>query len=502
MNIRTRLNIQVVVVVSVLLGAFGLYGYNKEKSRLQGQMLQQVNDAVARLAVSLPGPLWNFELQFAVDSLESEMGSKWLRAIVVRDKGGKALVARGRDETGEIAEIKEYPIEDDFTITKRLSFEQNEVGTVAVFGDDGAMHDALSGLLRFTLIQIIVLDISIVAVLMFLMSRTVISRLDEITRAVSDMAEGDGDLTQRLDTSKNDEIAELADGVNRFVEKLHATISSVVEVSNELLECAESSQGIARETNDGIHRQQNELDQVATAVTRMAGSNQGVEAHARQSSEFTAEVSERANEGSAVVSRTMEMIHQLSDEMVQAAGVIEALQKDSESIGTVIVVIRGIAEQTNLLALNAAIEAARAGEQGRGFAVVADEVRTLASRTQQSTEEIQAIIERLQNSTGEAVGVMARSRENADSAVKEVVTAGDTIRTITEAVEKIREMAAEIASASREQRELAEEIESKVRCIGEVAEASVRNMDRTTRSNERLHGLSGRLQSLMNQFRI
>jgi len=211
---------------------------------------------------------------------------------------------------------------------------------------------------------------------------------------------------------------------------------------------------------------------------------------------------EEMDKGSQVVTRTVDRISQLAAEVGQSADIIQQLAKDSESVGGVLDVIRGIADQTNLLALNAAIEAARAGEQGRGFAVVADEVRTLAGRTQQSTQEIQEMIERLQTGAVSAVDTMERGRENAQASVCDAALAGHSLESITSSVTSIRDVNTQVASAAEEQSAVAEEIKGSIINISEIAERTALGAQETSRASEHLAELSNRLQSLVGGFKI
>ncbi len=502
MQIRTRLNLQVVIVVTIVIAGLGVYTHQKERGQLLHSLQSQVGEAAERLSASLPGPLWNFELQFAVDSIESELRSEGLQAVAVRDKDGKLLLSRIKTADGSLTDPKQAPDLDTVNRKRALEFEGKPVGSVIVYADEKGVREKLKELLWFTILQIVILDITIVVVLALLVARTVIRPLQVINTAVSDIAEGEGDLVARLPASGDDEISELAAGINRFVEKLHGTITEVVRVAENLLECAERSESIALQSGDGIHLQQKAVKQVSQSVAEMSRSTDGVAEHANSASTFTSEVNSRATESSAIVSHTMQIMQSLASDTEEAGHVMQVLQSEGENIGSVIVVIRGIAEQTNLLALNAAIEAARAGEQGRGFAVVADEVRTLASRTQQSTEEIQKIIERLQESTTKAVAVMNKSRGNANAAVDEVSTANDSIMTITQAVEKINEMANEIAQLAHAQRDMTTSIDKQVVDISSVADSSVANVEKTMAANAQVRQLAERMKELMAHFRI
>ncbi|NHZ69797.1 MAG: methyl-accepting chemotaxis protein, partial [Thermotogales bacterium] len=255
-------------------------------------------------------------------------------------------------------------------------------------------------------------------------------------------------------------------------------------------------------TREGVQRQKSEIDQVATAMTEMAATVQEVARNAATAAGAARDANEEAGSGKRVVKETIQAINSLAGEVQSASDVINQLAADSEAIGGVLDVIRGIAEQTNLLALNAAIEAARAGEQGRGFAVVADEVRTLAQRTQTSTQEIQSMIEKVQSGARNAVNVMESGREQAAGSVSKAGEAGTSLETINSAVSAINDMNMQIASAAEEQSAVAEEINRNIVNIGIVADETADGSNKIANANEDLVRLGGQLQSIVSMFKV
>ncbi|WP_410017175.1 methyl-accepting chemotaxis protein [Pseudomonas sp. 5P_3.1_Bac2] len=251
-----------------------------------------------------------------------------------------------------------------------------------------------------------------------------------------------------------------------------------------------------------MQKQLAEIELVATAVHEMTATAQDVARNATLAAESANNADLAANQGKHTVQQTASAISALAQEMGRAVGVVQTLAKDSENINAILVAIRGIAEQTNLLALNAAIEAARAGEQGRGFAVVADEVRNLAQKTQQATEEIQSMIQQLQNGTREVVQVMEQSQAKTNDSVQHANEAANSLEAITQAVSVINDMNTQIASAAEEQSAVAEDINRNVTNIGQVANEVAAGADEASQASAQLTRLAEQQRRLINQFRV
>lgn len=330
--------------------------------------------------------------------------------------------------------------------------------------------------------------------------RSLMNSINSIKSAVHAMAEGD--LTAQVKITAQDEMQLIAADMNMMIEKINALVGQVISSANQVVITSEESVAASEDTRDGVNKQNMELELVATAMNEMSATVHEVANNAASTAEATRSADKEANNGRVVVNQTIQSINELSTEMQEASSVIKQLEADSESIGSVLDVIRGIAEQTNLLALNAAIEAARAGEQGRGFAVVADEVRTLASRTQDSTQEIQTMIEKLQQGSRNAVKVMDAGMEQTEKTVATAAEAGTTLETITAAVDHIASMNEQIASAAEEQSSVAEEINRNVVNVRDVAENTANNANQTANSSETLKGVASQLQGLVAEFKV
>ena len=328
------------------------------------------------------------------------------------------------------------------------------------------------------------------------------SSISEVVTSLRDIAEGEGDLTVRLKAKTEDEVGQLVHCFNLFMDKLQTTIKQVVDIASPLSDMAASVSTTAVETNQITLEQQEGAHRTKDAVEHMNVSVQTVDQSALLASTASTEASDISKQGAEVVERTVKTIHALAETVENSSAVIDKLDDDTKQVGAVLDVIKGIADQTNLLALNAAIEAARAGEQGRGFAVVADEVRTLASRTQDSTTQIQKTIEQLQIAARSAVEAMSKGRSLAENGVAEVSLAGESLAAITSSVEQINAMTSEIAQATNEQSTVAGEIVSHVDDISSTTETTHQASEELAEVSSNLADLANSLQVLTKGFKV
>ncbi len=317
-----------------------------------------------------------------------------------------------------------------------------------------------------------------------------------VTRSI-----GEGDITRHCDLRSHDVIGEIIDSFNRMAETLRRIIGQLRNESDALQAASTSMVSATERAVNLSGEQQQQVDQVATAMNELSASAEEVARHAAETARATHEADEQGNTAKVVVVEAMGAVDVLADMVQGAAEVIGRLEQESENIGKVLAVINDIAEQTNLLALNAAIEAARAGEQGRGFAVVADEVRTLANRTQKSTEEISAMIERLQGGSREAVSAMEAGRDQATNGVALTEQAAEALAVIAGAITTISEMSEQIAQASREQTTVVEDVNRSVSAISGLCDRTTESMGHIDGTARELARLADEMQGLIAGFR-
>ncbi|MBU1283043.1 MAG: methyl-accepting chemotaxis protein [Gammaproteobacteria bacterium] len=353
---------------------------------------------------------------------------------------------------------------------------------------------------RLWVIVMIVLALGLTVLLALLLTRSIVSPLSEAVRVAEVVASGN--LTQAIEVQGSDEPARLLGALKSMQQSLRSTIQNISDSSTQLASASEELSAVTEDSTRGLHQQNNEIEQAATAVNQMTSAVEEVARNAVSTSEASSESNRTAQHGREQVRQTVDSISHLADDVTHTASEVEQLAGQVRDISKVLDVIRSIAEQTNLLALNAAIEAARAGEAGRGFAVVADEVRALAHRTQQSTREIEQMVSGIQQGTDKAVNAMQNSNSRARSTLDVAKAAGQALDEIAAAISQINERNLVIASASEEQAQVAREVDRNLVNIRDLSMQSSAGANQTSAASQELSRLAVDLNALVARFSI
>lgn len=389
--------------------------------------------------------------------------------------------------------------------TKMLSFVDKAADAAAVsegIKDEARVSAQAAESNMQMMLWVLIAAIAIMLLIAINTYIVIITPIGEMIDRVKDIAEGEGDLTTQLDESAKNEFGELAHWFNAFVQKLHMLINKVKTSADQVASSADHMLQSTERTNQGVTNQRMQTDQVVTAINQMTATVEEISRNAAAADQAAKEADEESKTGQQEVAQTVASINALAGEIERASNSLTEFKQDSADIGGVLDVIKGIAEQTNLLALNAAIEAARAGEQGRGFAVVADEVRSLATRTQESTAEIQVIIERLQAGAERVAAAMEAGRESGQATVQQAGRAGAALESITAAVETIKDLNAQNACSTEQQSSVANHINQSMVTISQSIEETAGEAEQTAAHGGELSHLASELQGLMSQFKV
>ena len=417
--------------------------------------------------------------QSALTSLETALGA--YRTAVQNYKAANANIVTARAE---------------------MTVQGNDIVTISdkLYDIQLDRRDAESAQARSLQLISTLLALLVGVIAALIITRQITRPLQETLAVVERIASGD--LSHNIQVTRRDELGVLQQGIQRMGTTLRELISGIRDGVTQIASAAEELSAVTEQTSAGVNSQKIETDQVATAMHEMTATVQEVARNAEQASQAASDADGQAREGDKVVAEAIAQIERLAAEVARSTDAMSHLQQESNKIGSVMDVIKAVAEQTNLLALNAAIEAARAGEAGRGFAVVADEVRGLAQRTQKSTEEIEGLVAGLQNGTQQVANVMNNSRSLTDSSVELTRKAGASLENITRTVSNIQSMNQQIAAAAEQQSAVAEEISRSIVNVRDVSEQTATASDETAKSSVELARLGSQLQQMVSHFRV
>lgn len=483
-------------VTMVLVAALVLMASYKLTQRQQEATFQHDIEAQIDLANSaLMEAVFAYDFQQVEAVAQSLVNTDLVTEIKVFDHRGKTL-----------ASVTESGSPDLSRKESRSAVEINRggdgIGRYDIVFSTKTLDAILLQQLQVSAIVVVMLLLASLATVFLLTRKLIIKPLSDISQSLDSIAAGGGDLTRRLPTSSGDEVAELALNFNRVMEQIGTIIKNVIVVTDKVSNNVHVMSGATESTVSSTSQQLKEIEQIAAALQELSHSADEVARHAGATADHTRETAQFAEQGSKVVASSRETVNRLTDQIEATAEKINTLKISSENIGSVMEVIRSIAEQTNLLALNAAIEAARAGEQGRGFAVVADEVRSLAQKTQTSTEEIESIIIKLQRAADEAHQSMSTSMASVQETIETSTKVEESLTRIRHNVDTINEMNHQIATASDEQSSVANEVSKNITAIHSLSERVSENAQIISENSEQLEGESVELKREMASFKI
>ena len=425
----------------------------------------------------------NFDDYFDAINGDQSLLAQYKVQLAAKFSGAEALEASGEKEQAAIAATTK--------LNQSLSKMTKQTKEVA----ESSVSTTYLIILVLSVISLVIAGG--VAYWVVMSIRTPLARVNNVLQTISQ-----GDLNNKIVIENDDEFGQLSALVNELVDSLKTIIENIKNNTHQLSVAAEQTNTVTQEANENVTAQRAQTTHILESMEQMTAAVEEVATSAHSTSDEVEKAHQETQSGLQIVNSNINSITSLATEIDKASDVINQLNDYSTNIGNILDVIRGIAEQTNLLALNAAIEAARAGEQGRGFAVVADEVRTLASRTQESTSEIQEMIERLQSGAVQAVEVMQGSRSKASSSVEDIQKAGQLLQTITTAISTINDMSTDIATAAEQQASVADEVFNNANTISQLADKTATGAESTLQSSVKVSQLANALESSVNHFKV
>jgi methyl-accepting chemotaxis protein len=519
-SLRVRMNAVMVIVMTGIFSAFAGLTLHQENQRVTAM----VEEKKSLLAMAALAAVEKADLRTHLLLLSSPISPEVLQQmtrtfnvahVIVRDKAGDLVAANqpehARRFTKSIADgtdgtYARKTVDGEEFLSYSFGVRPGEkaaiVGYVEVAAPLATFYQARTRALATTLGMGFALIILVVVALGLLLGRMVLSPIAHTAQMVEDLAQGQGDLTKRLHVTSNDEIGRLAQGVNLFLDDLHALINRVVEGSRQVAQASDELAAASEQLAKGASEQSQLAQQVAGAVEEMSHTTTEVSKNAGVVASAVDEASKAAGRGGEVVAQTVVGMRRIAETVADVGKTIDALSHRSREIGEIVQVIDEISDQTNLLALNAAIEAARAGEQGRGFAVVADEVRRLAEKTAKATKEITEMIRGIQAEAVGTVSSMGEGQEEVERGVALAESAGGSLREIVETVGRVTGQVGQITVAAEQQREAAQDISSSIERVALVSRDNASGIQQSAQATQTLSRLAAEMQQLVGRFKL
>jgi len=494
-SISFQLVVAASIVVTLTMLVHGSRDYYTKKTELLNFAEENISLTGKRLQLNLPLVIWNFESKSIEAISQSELVTPFVGAIAVTNTEGKTLYQSTHFKNPTV-------MSQTFALTYDDEAKIENIGTLVIQLDNIRISKQINAVLINIILEAILVNVLLISCLLFI-SRALVRRpLLGISKAMTNIAQGEGDLTQRLRETRQDEVGEISKQFNSFVTKIQNLMLSMNQSIDVLKSTSQIVKSDTEQSKVFLEFQQKEIKNVSEAITQMVEHGKSVTKNAQDTAKTADLTKDKSEQVRDIVEHASDSVSHLSAQLVDANKVILDLEMNVTEIVGVIEVIRGVAEQTNLLALNAAIEAARAGEHGRGFAVVADEVRALANRTQTSTEEIDHMIKRLQDGTKSAVTVVQQSQSKGEETVAITQQSAKTIGTIVEAATEITSMAKEIASAVEDQSQISLQLDSSINNIVTIANNSSAVFNEISEQTKKLDTLAHDINSQAIQFKV
>ncbi|MDS1779255.1 methyl-accepting chemotaxis protein [Vibrio vulnificus] len=501
--------LQVILAVTLVLLVSAFIKYQDFKQSLTADLHTSVQNTSQRMSVSLPRAVWDFDLDTARTAISAELNLPEISAIQLTDTQGVELLflrLEGQGENKKLTDVKnKQRYSDQQSLSRELTFldygEEKPVGTVKVFFDTAILEQKLRESLLLNIIELVVLDLIISIVIVAVLATTVLRPIRQLTEVIQALSSGDGDLSNKLAPARFKEFDDITDGINTFTESLRVIVQDVSLSSVTLEEKARANGTAARANADKLDQQRHQLTTVAAAATELNHSVSIVADTAAQTADQAHTATDLTHSVNEAIEKSASEIVNMREEMEHVNQEMHILVGEGDKITTVLNVINDISEQTNLLALNAAIEAARAGEQGRGFAVVADEVRNLAVKTSQSTEQIQKNIVALGNATNSVEQELSRIASLLEKTASRVSESQHSVNQVQELISIISDRNGQISQATEEQRQAVEEISQAIVEASEASNDVSSGAVQTAQRTEEVLSLSKNIAQHMKKFR-
>lgn len=494
-SIKQKSMISLSAVSLVVMIVIFSTSYILAKNYFADSLTKQMNDSNTTLSVVLKEAVFSYDKTLTSNILSSFVAFPYINEIKAFDHRDQLI---GSAKTESPADAEELQVNDVDIIWDN----GKKIGHIQVTYRLDSNHTLLNSIQTMFFIIAVLLLIALQATNWIVLTHYVVKPITIVANAMSEIAQGGGDLTKRLNIKTDDEVGMLAQSFDTFISNLHRLVQSITHSADEMSASSETIKSKAGHNTLATEQQLGEIELIATALSQMTSATQEVSENAHKTSNKTQSCNELALTGNKIVQTTINSIHSLGSEIESTSKKVIELKQKSEDINTVVEVIKSIADQTNLLALNAAIEAARAGEQGRGFAVVADEVRTLAQRTQDSTSEIETIINDLQHASEEASQLMILTSESLQRTIDESGGAINSLDNIIQDITIINDMNAQVATAAEEQSAVANDVSEKVILINNSTVIVTENAANIGGLSNQLDTLSSKIKRDLSNFKL